>query len=102
MITHGKTRHPKTPAAAYDVQEWMQGLTEDSDGESKWNDDTKHMDLTKLGVTTHSGGAEVTEDIRLQRVPHDFLGNLWEAHHLQEETVSDGQNEHAVHSIQTR
>ena len=25
----GKTRHPKTPAVAYDIQEWMQGLAGD-------------------------------------------------------------------------
>ena len=33
---------PKTPAAAYDVEEWMQGIIEDSDGAPKWNDDTNH------------------------------------------------------------
>ena len=31
----GKARHPKTPAAAYDIEGWMQGLTGDSDGEPK-------------------------------------------------------------------
>ena len=28
-----KTRHPKTPAAAYEIEEWMQDLVGDSDGE---------------------------------------------------------------------
>ena len=31
----GKTRHPKTPAPAYNTEEWMRGLTGDSDGEQK-------------------------------------------------------------------
>ena len=38
----GKTRHPKTPAAAYDVEELMQGLGGDSNGEPKQNDNTNH------------------------------------------------------------
>ena len=56
-------------------------------------------DLTE-GATTCSGGAEVTEGVG-GREPHSFPGNLWEAHHLQEETVwMDRVN--AVHGIQTR
>ena len=39
----GKTRHFKTPAAAYDVEEWMQGLADDFNGEPKQNDDTNHI-----------------------------------------------------------
>ena len=39
---HGKTRHPKTPAAVYDIEEQMQGVTGDSDGKPKWNDDMNH------------------------------------------------------------
>ena len=35
---HGKTWHPKTPAAVYDIEEWMKGLMGDSDGEPKQND----------------------------------------------------------------
>ena len=38
----GKTRHPRTPAMAYDIVEWMQGLVGDSDGDPKQNDDTNH------------------------------------------------------------
>ena len=30
-----KVRHPKTSAVAYDIEEWMQGLVGDSDGEPK-------------------------------------------------------------------
>ena len=56
-------------------------------------------DLTE-GVTTHSGGAEVMEGIG-SKEPHSFPGNLWEAHHIQEEIVQiDRVN--AVHGIQTR
>ena len=57
------------------------------------------MDPTER-ATTHSGGAEVIEGIS-GREPQGFPGNLWEAHHLQEETVwMDRVN--AVHGIQTR
>ena len=42
-------------------------------------------DLTKE-ATTPSTGAEVTEGIG-SRESHGFPGNLWEAHHLQEETI---------------
>ena len=56
-------------------------------------------DLTE-GVTTHSGGAMVMVGIG-SRVPHSFLGNLWEAHHLQEEAVQM-HRVNAVPSIQTR
>ena len=38
----GKTRHPKNPSAAYDIEEWIQGLEEVSDGELKWNNETDH------------------------------------------------------------
>ena len=38
----GKTRHLKTPAAVYDIKEWMWGLVGDPDGEPKWNDNTNH------------------------------------------------------------
>ena len=38
----GKTRHPKFPAVAYDVEEWMQGLAGDTDGDLKWNDNMNH------------------------------------------------------------
>ena len=38
----GKTRHPKTPAVAYDIKGWMWGLVGESDRELKWNGDTNH------------------------------------------------------------
>ena len=56
-------------------------------------------DLTK-GATTCSGRAEVTEGI-CGREPHGFPGNLWEAHHLQEETVQI-ERVNSVQGIQTR
>ena len=31
----GKTRHPRTPAAAYDIEEWVLGLEGDFTGELK-------------------------------------------------------------------
>ena len=96
-MTTGKTRHPKTPAVAYDVEEWMWCLGGDSDGEQ--NEMIKTTELNK-GATTCSGGAEVEEGIG-GREPHSFPGNLWEAHLLQEERVQmDRVN--AVHGIQTR
>ena len=50
----------------------------------------------------HSGGAEVMEGVG-GREHHGFQGNLWEAHHLQEENSSDGQSEHSSwHSNQMR
>ena len=56
-------------------------------------------DLTE-GVKTCSRGVEVVEGIG-GRESHSFPGNLWEAHHLQEETVwVDRVN--TVHDIQTR
>ena len=38
----GKTRHPKNPAVAYNIEEWMWGLDGESQGEPKQNDDTNH------------------------------------------------------------
>ena len=35
----GKVRHPQTPAADYDIKEWIQGLEDVCDGELKWNGD---------------------------------------------------------------
>ena len=52
------------------------------------------------GVAICSEGAEVMESI-VGSEPHSFQGNLWEAHHLQQETVQmDRVN--IVHGIQTR
>ena len=41
-VTTGKGKAPRTPAVAYDVEEWMWGMDGASDGEPKWNDDMDH------------------------------------------------------------
>ena len=57
------------------------------------------MELINV-VTPHSAGAEVEGGIG-SREPYSFLGNLWKAHPLQEETVwMDRVNR--VHGIQPR
>ena len=57
------------------------------------------MDLTERAIT-HSRRAVVVEGVG-GREPYSFPGNLWEAHHLLEETVQmDRVN--AVQGIQTR
>ena len=65
---HIKTRHPKTPAAAYGIEEWMWGLTGDSDGEPKWNDDINHRpDQRSDHLQQRSWGHG---RCRWQRAPH--------------------------------
>ena len=95
----GKTRHPKTPAVAYYIEEWMQGLVGDSDGKPKWIDDTNHRPDQKGDHL--QWGAEVKGCIG-GREPHSFPENHQDIHPLQEETV-DGQSEcSSQHSTQTR
>ena len=75
----GETRHPKTPAVAYDIEEWMWGLVRNSDGQPKWNDDMSHR-LDRWSDCSWRG-AKVEGGID-GRVPLGFLQNPWEIHLL--------------------
>ena len=53
----GKAKHSNTPAVAYDIEEWKQGLEGASDGEQ--NDMMIQTAELINRAFTHNGGAEV-------------------------------------------
>ena len=72
---HRKTKPSKTPAVAYDIEEWMQGLKGASGGVPKRNND-KDCGADQWSIHTQKGGQSRLR-CRWQggpRVPRDPLG----------------------------
>ena len=71
----GKVRHPRTPAVAYDIEEWMQSLEGASNGEPKQNDNMDHgADWWNIHSQQKSQGQRRHRQQRVPRVPREPSG----------------------------
>ena len=72
-----KEKPPKTPAAACDIEEWMWGFEEASDGEQKQNDDTDcSVDQQSIHSQWRSQSQRRHRWQRALRVPREPSGGL--------------------------